>query len=148
MFQILGALSMAIMTHGIRSETVGCHSITIKKIPATIKFTNLQTACIGKAASTLGEWDLTDDDYAKAWNRLQSIFEDDYMQLQSFMQKFFNLPHMRASSSQSIRNVIDTVQKHIHGIKRFVKADDTHPYVVFAVIDRMDTETYLSLIHI
>ncbi|XP_055309640.1 uncharacterized protein LOC129573278, partial [Sitodiplosis mosellana] len=113
-----------------------------KKIAATIKFTNLKTACIGKAQSTLGEWDLTDDDYYKAWNRLQSIFEDDYMQLQSFMQKCFKLPYMRASSSQSIRNVIDTVQKHIHGVKRFVKTDDAHPYVVFAVIDRMDTETY------
>lgn len=64
------------------------------------------------------------------------------MQVQEFMRKLSKLPHMRPSSSKSIRDIIDTVHKHIHGLKRYITTDNKHPYVVFAVIERMDTDTY------
>lgn len=114
------------------------------KIKTIIKFQNLKTACIGDAEGALGEWDLTDDNYPKAWERLKTIYEDDYMQVQEFMRKLNKMPEMQNSSSKSIREVIDTVHKHIHGIKRYVETNEAHPYVVFTVIDRMDTETYRS----
>lgn len=45
-----------------------------------VKFQNLQTACVGKAKGALGQWDLTEENYQKAWQRLSSVYEDDYMQ--------------------------------------------------------------------
>lgn len=35
-------------------------------------------SCNGNAVGALGEWDLTEENYQKAWERLQSIYEDDY----------------------------------------------------------------------
>lgn len=112
------------------------------KIKTIVKFQNLRTACIGPAKGALGEWDLTDENYGKAWERLQAIYEDDYMQCNAFMQKLGKIPRMQDASSKTIRDVINTVQKHIHGAARYVKLGNKHPYVVFTVIDRMDTETY------
>ncbi|XP_031637052.1 uncharacterized protein LOC116349652 [Contarinia nasturtii] len=112
------------------------------KVKTIVKFQNLQAACVGPAKGALGEWDLTDENYSKAWERLQSIYEDDYMQVQSFMQKLAELPQINGSTSKTIRDTIDIVQKHIHGLKRYVEMNDNHPYVVFAVISKMDTDTY------
>lgn len=115
---------------------------TNDKVKAVTKFQNLKTACIGDAAGALGEWDLTEANYQKAWDRLQGIYEDDYMQVQAFMKKLNKLPRMKNRSSKTIRNIIDTVQKHINGLKRYVKLDEANAYAVFTVIDRMDSTTY------
>lgn len=113
-----------------------------ENVPAITKFQNLKAACVGQANGALGEWDLTEENYNKAWERLQAIYEDDYMQMQAFMLQLDKLPTMNKASSVSIRNLLDTVHQHIHGVERYVKVDEKHPYVVFAVINRMDTETY------
>lgn len=106
------------------------------------KFQFLKAACVGASEGALGEWDLTEENYLKAWERLQSIYEDDYMQIQSFVKKLNKIPVIKNSSSKTIRDIIDTVHKHIHGLKRYVTLDEKHPYVVFTVIDRMDADTY------
>lgn len=114
-----------------------------KNVKVIKKFENLLAACIGKASGAVGQWDLTSENYDKAWKRLKNIYEDDYMQAQSFMQMLDKLPCMENSSSTAIRNIIDTIQKHTNGIKRYIKPqNEDYPYAVFAVINKMDSETY------
>lgn len=114
------------------------------KVKNIIKLQNLMAACVGSAKGTLGEWEISDDSYEKAWLRLCTIYEDDYMQVESFMQKLLvKLPAISGSSSKTIRDTTDIVQKHIHGIKRYkIDSNENHPYVVFAVIGKMDADTY------
>lgn len=112
------------------------------EIKAITKFQALKAACIGEAAGALGEWDLTEDNYHKAFSRLSSIFEDDYMQIQAYMQKLIRLPRMKSNSSRMIRKMIDTVQQHIAGASRYIDIDEKQPYAVFTVIDKMDSETF------
>lgn len=64
------------------------------------------------------------------------------MQVQSFMQKLHRLPQICSSSSRTFREVIDTVHKYINGLKKYIKMDESHPHAVFAVIAKMDTDTY------
>lgn len=73
------------------------------KIKLVAKFQNLNTACIGEAAVAFGDWELTEENYIKAWKRLWKIYEDDYMQVQAFMQMLNKLPCMRDNSSKTIR---------------------------------------------
>lgn len=113
-----------------------------EKVKPVTKFTNLKTACTGDAAEVLGDWELTEDNYVKAWQKLMATYEDDYMQVQAFMKKLHCLPRMKDRSSRTVRNVIDTVQKHINGLANYMKMDEAQAYAVFAVIDRMDTATY------
>lgn len=113
-----------------------------EKVKKIFKFQYLQTACIGEAKGALGEWDLTEENYEKAWQRLQSIYEDDYMQVQSFMRKLLGIPHMDQASSKSIRDLIDTVHQCVHGLARYIATENIDPFVVFLVIDRMDRNTY------
>ncbi|XP_031637717.1 uncharacterized protein LOC116350124, partial [Contarinia nasturtii] len=113
-----------------------------KNVKTLTKLRNLLAACKGEASGVVGEWDLLEENYEKAWDRLRSIYEDDYMQVQSFMRKLNQLPPMRNASSKAIRDTIDIVQKHVHGVSKHIKIDEKHPYIVFNVIERMDTETY------
>lgn len=113
-----------------------------QKIRTIFKFQYLQAACVGEAKGALGEWELTEQNYALAWNRLMIIYEDDYMQVQAFMRKLHSIPRMVFASSKVIRELLDTVHKCIHGLKRYINTGDKDPFVVFLVIDRMDRDTY------
>lgn len=113
-----------------------------KEIKSITKFYALKAACLGEAAGALGEWDITDDNYLKAFKRLSDIFEDDYMQIQAYMQKLLRIPRMRSNSSKAIRKMIDTVQQHIAGASRYINIDEKQPYSVFMIIDKMDSETF------
>lgn len=61
--------------------------------------------------------------------------------MQSFMRKLTELPQIN-DSSKTIRDTIDIVQKHMHGLSRYVELGSDNPYVVFAVISRMDANTF------
>lgn len=90
----------------------------------------------------MGEWDLTEANYEKAWNRLQAIYEDDYMQVQSFMRKLHSIPRIEKATSKGIRDLIDTVHTCVHGLSRYIPMESNDSFIVFWVIDRMDRDTY------
>lgn len=113
-----------------------------KEIKAVTKFQALKAACVGDAAGALGEWDITEDNYYKAFQRPTKRYEDNYMQMQAYMSKLMRLPRMKNNSSKTIRQIIDTVQQHIAGADRYIRTDENHPYAVFAVIDKMDADTF------
>lgn len=113
-----------------------------EKLKSVFKFQYLQAACVGEAKSALGDWDLTETNYEKAWSRLQSIYEDDYMQVQSFMRKLYSIPRMQNASGKAIRDMIDTVHQCVHGLSRYIGMDNNDAFVVFLVIDRMDNGTW------
>lgn len=112
------------------------------RVKTIFKFQMLQAACVGEAKGALGEWNLIEANYEKAWNRLKSIYEDNYMQVQSYMRKLHNLPRMQNSGSKDIRDLIDTVHQCIHGLSRYIGVEGIDPFVVFLVIDRMDRDAY------
>lgn len=106
------------------------------------KFQYLKTACTKEAKGVLGEWELTDENYAKAWARLQTIYEDDYMQVQSFMRKLYGIPRMQRATSKLIRELIDTIHQCVHGLLSYIPIGNIDPFVVFLAIDRMDNDLY------
>lgn len=113
-----------------------------KNIATTTKFSHLKAACIGSASDALGDWQLTNRNYFKAWNRLKSIYENDYMHVESLIRMINDLSPMNNSSSETLGNMINAVQKHINGLKRCIKIDDSNLYAVFTIISKMDSETY------
>lgn len=113
-----------------------------ERVKPIFKFQYLQTACVGEAKGALGEWDLTEANYEKAWNRLQAIYEDDYMQVQSFMRKLHSIPRIEKATSKGIRDLIDTVHTCVHGLSRYIPMESSDAFIVFWVIDRMDRDTY------
>ncbi|RYE22562.1 MAG: DUF1759 domain-containing protein, partial [Sphingobacteriaceae bacterium] len=118
------------------------HMHNNEKVKPVTKLQNLQAACIGDAKAALGEWDLTGDNYQRAWDRLLSIYEDEYMQVQSFMQKLANLPQIKSSASRTYREIIDAIHKYIHGLKGCIEMPEAHHHAVFFVIAKMDAATY------
>lgn len=113
-----------------------------KEVLAVTKFQALKAACIGEAAGALGEWDITEANYHKAFERLKAIYENDYMQTQAYMHKLIRMPRMKDNSAKAVRQMLDTVQQHIAGVNRYIKTDENHPYAVFSVIDKMDSDTF------
>lgn len=113
-----------------------------KNVKAVTKIRNLQAAMKDNALGVLDEFDVTGEDYFKAWKKLNKVYDDNYMQAQSFMQLLFNLPQLNGSSSKSIRNTIDTVQKALNGLKPYMKGVEISFFAVFLVIERMDSETF------
>lgn len=113
-----------------------------KEVLAVTKFQALKAACIGEAAGALGEWDITEANYLKAFKRLSAIYENDYMQTQAYMHKLIRMPRMKDNSAKAVRQMLDAVQQHIAGVNRYIKIDENHPYAVFSVIDKMDSDTF------
>lgn len=100
------------------------------RVKPVTKLQNLQAACTGDAKIALGEWEVTCENYKLAFDRLVSIYQDEYMQVQSFMQKLQKLPAIKGSSSRTFREAIDTVHKYINGVKKHIKIDDSHPLLL------------------
>lgn len=106
------------------------------------KFQCLKSACVGTTKNVISKYDWTEQNYSRAWKRLNAFYKDDYTQIQAFIRKLHKLPPMRSNISKVIRYVIDTVNRHIEGLSRHAKLDGKNVYAVFAVIDKIDTETY------
>lgn len=47
-------------------------------IPRAFKFQYLQKSLEGQAAAALGEWQLSDENYNEAWDRLKELYEREY----------------------------------------------------------------------
>lgn len=108
------------------------------------KFQYLIAACINEAKTALGDWNLSEENYEKAWNRLTAIYEDKYMQVKAFMQSLFNIPKMQIASRAAVRQLIDAVAKGVNGLSRCMAREHIDHFIAFLVIDRMDRETYRS----
>lgn len=113
-----------------------------ERLQPIFKFQYLKTAVTGSAERAMGIWSLTEANYQRAWDRLCQVYEDDYLAVQTLINRLLRIPKMERANYRSLRNIIDTVHECLNQAANFVEVDQWDPIIVFLVIDRLDLSTH------
>lgn len=98
------------------------------KIKTVFKFSLLKAAMVGSAAGAVGSRSKQPDlDYARAWDRLNDLYEDDYMVKQSHA---------------ALREILDTVHQCMGQLGNFIDIQGWEPMILFILVDLLDKSTY------
>lgn len=76
-----------------------------------------------------------------AWNRLCHHYNDDYMAVQTLIQKLLNMPKMQRASSESLRNISVTVHGCLSQLGAYVSTASWDPLIIFLIVDKLDNDT-------
>lgn len=91
-----------------------------EQLSGAYKFMYLQKSLKGKASYALGEWQLTDNNYAEAWERLYQLYERQYETSAALMRKFHGLPkldHANGAILQKFSNVTHEVLRQLRALE-------------------------------
>lgn len=111
-------------------------------IPNSKKFQLLQSSLRGKAAYALAGWQLTDDNYTEALDRLLELHSRQYQTSHELLRKFNNLYTLEKPSGsllQKLSNVTHEVIRQLRAMKYPVEHYDL--IFVHALHDKLDAET-------
>lgn len=111
-------------------------------IPRAFKFQHLQKSLKGRAATALGEWQLSDDNYNEAWERLNQLYAREYQTGKELLWKFFDLPRLERANGfmiQKYSNVTHEVLRQLRSLHYPVE----HYDLIFkhSIHDKLDPET-------
>lgn len=76
-----------------------------KHIPPVFKFQYLKSSLRGRALAAFGEWELTADNYAEAWEQLREMYQLKYQTSQELVFKFLNLPKIEHPTYENIEKL-------------------------------------------
>lgn len=113
-----------------------------ENLSGAYKFMYLRKSLKGKAIGALGEWQLTDSNYAEAWERLKELYQRDYQISAELLRKFHSLPKIdRANSAiiQKFSNVTHEMLRQLRALDYPVEHYDL--FVVHSVHEKLDAET-------
>lgn len=80
------------------------------------KFVRLKDAIVGNAARVLGGWQITEANYALAWERLNEVYDDRYLIIKAHLSALHAMPHLQSQSYSGIREIINTTTEHIRAL--------------------------------
>lgn len=113
-----------------------------EQIPRAFKFQYLQKSLKGRAATALGEWQLSDENYNEAWERLNQLYAREYQTGKELLWKFFDLPRLERANGfmiQKYSNVTHEVLRQLRGLHYPVEHYDL--IFVHSIHDKLDPET-------
>lgn len=106
------------------------------------KFKLLKTSLTGNAATSLGDWELTDENYAEAWDRLNHLYDQIYITGAKLMRRLNNLNKLDKATGyhlQKMSNIGNEVYRQLRALQFPVEHIDF--VFIYALHDRLDTET-------
>lgn len=113
------------------------------QIAPSYKFSYLKNSLVGKAARTLGEWQLTDRNYVEAWDRLNHIYDRKYHICRAYLRQLERLPVLeapvRANELQRMSNVTYETLRQLGALGVPVHFWDV--MIVHMLHERLDQET-------
>lgn len=80
-------------------------------MPSVQKFQILRTALKGKAAKSLGEWEICDRNYQPAWERLKQLFDDPYTTSKELLNKIFDLKKLDGQNGMKLQIMSNVTQE-------------------------------------
>lgn len=113
------------------------------KVSPAFKFSYLKKSLTGRAARTLGEWQLTDENYNEAWERLKQIYNQKYLIGRDHLRQLLRLPELR---DQPTANDLQRMSNTTHETLRQLKAlglpvENWDFFIVHILNERFDQET-------
>lgn len=78
-----------------------------------MKFVYLREACTGKAARTLGTWQVSAQNYQAAWDSLLHAYNDDYQVVHGILESMDDIKVTDGQSNEDIQEVLTTMNNSI-----------------------------------
>lgn len=106
------------------------------------KFRLLKTSLKGGAATALGDWELSDNNYLEAWGRLKEIYEQTYLTGKQLLQRlnaFSKLDKATNGNLQRLSNTGNEVFRQLRALQYPVENLDF--IFIFILHDKLDDET-------
>lgn len=110
------------------------------KLTASDKLYRLKNALTGEAAMTIGTWEISDENYDKAWSKLCNVFDNDYMIVRSHVQQILGVEALSFASATGIRHLIDTVSNAIQQLN-VLQANTTELILIQLMESKIDQQT-------
>lgn len=108
------------------------------KISFTDKLLRLKAAMVGSAATSLGHWITTPENYERAWYKICNIYDNEYLMVRSHVQRLFDLKY--EFSSEGIRNLISTVTNSTQQLE-VLKANTAELMILHIIESKLDSKT-------
>jgi hypothetical protein len=113
-----------------------------QKLQDSEKLQYLKTYVKGEAAGLFKSYQITNANYAEAWDLLKNRYSNERKIVNSILKRLFSQAVMKQESSSSLRKLADTTNECVRALavlKRPVDAWDD--LLIFIVVERMDTES-------
>lgn len=114
-----------------------------EQVSPAFKFLYLKKSLTGKAARTMGEWQLTDDNYHEAWERLKQLYNKKYPICRELLRQFIRLPPLQQEPrSDDLQRMSNTTHETLRQLKaQGLPVEQWDMFVVHMLHDRLDSET-------
>lgn len=80
-----------------------------KEFNPVTKLLFLQEACVEQAATKLGPWQPTSDNYKEAWNTMMAAYNDDYHVIHGILGNLYAVERQERECHESLNLVVDAL---------------------------------------
>lgn len=109
------------------------------------KFHYLRSSLRKEALQVIQSLETTASNYAEAWNLLKARFENKKLIVHSHIKSLFELPVITKASADSLRQLLDNLQKHIRALKSLGEpVDKWNTVVIYLVNTKFDNATKIE----
>lgn len=106
------------------------------------KFAQLKLSLKGKAASALGDYQLTDQNYQEAWERLKNLYQCEYTTSKELLWKFNSLPKLTHANATMIQRFSNVTHQVIRQLKAMNYPTEHYDLIfVHSLHDKLDSDT-------
>ncbi|XP_055851572.1 uncharacterized protein LOC129915898 [Episyrphus balteatus] len=108
-----------------------------------MKFFYLRKSLVDEAAITLEEWQMTAEDYDEAWDRLDQIYNNQYMMTRGFIQQLFDLPDiLNTVEAPMLQSMVDTTREVLKQLRKLgLDVQYWDFFVIHILWGKLDVET-------
>lgn len=95
----------------------------------------LLSACVGSAKISMGDWELTNENYEKAWQVLEEKYEDKFRLEQALVMKLLKTEKESKETHVALRNVIDKTNNTLRQLEAIgTNIDGWDPIIIGLVM--------------
>lgn len=111
-------------------------------IAKVFKFQHLRNSLKGWAASALGDWEQTEDNYDEAWERLNQLYNRPYQTSKELLDKFHALPKLDRPTGGMIQKFSNTTHEVVRQLRALgYPVEHFDLFFVHGIHERLDGET-------
>lgn len=112
------------------------------KIPTVQKYQLLINALKGDAQRVIGTWMVTEENYLPAWNRLCKTYDDDYLAVQTIVDRLLKFKKLNERTHSELRSLVDLVHECTNQLAGYIDVSGCDAMFLFLAVSKLDGETF------
>lgn len=106
------------------------------------KYHYLKASLLGNATEVITSLEFSADNYSIAWDLLCDRYNNTRLLIQNHVKAIFNIEVSVKQSSKLIRNIIDTMSKHLKALKQLKQPTDAwDTLIIYLITSKLDNAT-------